>query len=310
MIFYVFFYMGYLVMKIRVRPFASVIMAVAAMLSLGSFANTAFAQAANPPTARPAIAPIDPSKPAAQPVLAPKAEASKADTGYVLGSDDVIEVSVLGQPEFTTRSRIRTDGTIVLPYVGSTAAAGDTSITLAKRIGGILKAGGYYSNPIVSVEIAGFASRYVIVLGAVAQPGLQPVDRPYRVSEIIARAGGIRSDGAEFVVVRRDKGGEMKLPFEKLATGGAEDDPFVLPGDKVYVPEVETYYIYGQINAPGVYPIKNNITLRKAIARGGGLGAAGTTKKISVYRDGKKAPLALDEPIQPGDVVVVGQRSF
>jgi polysaccharide biosynthesis/export protein len=295
-------------MNIRVRPFGNVLIAAAAVLSLGVFASSVFAQAAQ-------VAAPNPAAPKVPVVVAPvaeapKAEANPANAGYVLGPDDVVEVSVLGQPEFTTRSRIRADGTIVLPYVGSTAVSGDTPVSLAKRISGVLKAGGYYSNPIVSVEIAGFASRYVIVLGAVAQPGLQPVDRPYRVSEIVARAGGIRGDGAEFVIVRREKGGELKLPFEKLATGDATDDPFVLPGDKVYVPPAETYYIYGQINAPGVYPIRDKLTLRKAIARGGGLGAAGSEKKISVYRDGKKTALALDGPILPDDVVVIGQRSF
>lgn len=289
-------------MRVSVQSFREFVIAVAALASFGTFAGAAFAQ------------PIPP-KPIAATPEAPKAEAPKADVnnanaGYVLGPDDVVEVSVLGQPEFTTRSRIRADGTIVLPYVGSTAVSGDTPVSLAKRISGVLKAGGYYSNPIVSIEIAGFASRYVIVLGAVAQPGLQPVDRPYRVSEIVARAGGIRGDGADFVIVRREKGGELKLPFEKLATGDATDDPFVLPGDKVYVPPAETYYIYGQINSPGVYPLRDKLTLRKAIARSGGLGAAGSEKKISVYRDGKKTTLALDEPILPDDVVVIGQRSF
>lgn len=232
------------------------------------------------------------------------------DSGYILGPDDAIEVSVLGQPEFTTRSRIRADGTVVLPYVGSTSVSGETTVSLSKRLAGVLKAGGYYSNPIVSVEIAGFASRYVIVLGSVAQPGLQPVDRPYRVSEIIARSGGIRGDGADFVIVRREKGEELRLPFEKLAKGDASDDPFVSPGDKVYVPQAETYYIYGQINSPGIFPIRDKLTLRKAIARSGGLGAAGSEKKISVYRDGKKTTIALDEAIKPDDVIVVGQRSF
>jgi polysaccharide biosynthesis/export protein len=295
-------------MNIRVRPYGNALAAVAAVLTLGGFASSVFAQAAQVTAPNPvaAKAPV----PAAPVAGAQKAEANPANAGYVLGPDDVVEVSVLGQPEFTTRSRIRADGTIVLPYVGSTAVSGDNPVSLAKRISGVLKAGGYYSNPIVSVEIAGFASRYVIVLGAVAQPGLQPVDRPYRVSEIVARAGGIRGDGAEFVIVRREKGGELKLPFEKLATGDATDDPFVLPGDKVYVPAAEIYYIYGQINAPGVYPIKDKLTLRKALARGGGLSAAGSEKKISVYREGKKAALALDEAIQPGDVVVIGQRSF
>jgi polysaccharide biosynthesis/export protein len=295
-------------MNIRVRPFRNALVAVAAVLSLGGFASSVFAQTAQVSAPNPAAQKVPVA--VAPTAEAPKAEANPANAGYVLGPDDVVEVSVLGQPEFTTRSRIRADGTIVLPYVGSTAVSGDTPVSLAKRISGVLKAGGYYSNPIVSVEIAGFASRYVIVLGAVSQPGLQPVDRPYRVSEIVARAGGIRGDGAEFVIVRREKGGELKLPFEKLATGDATDDPFVLPGDKVYVPPAETYYIYGQINAPGVYPIRDKLTLRKAIARGGGLGAAGSEKKISVYRDGKKTALALDGPILPDDVVVIGQRSF
>jgi polysaccharide biosynthesis/export protein len=296
--------MGYRVMKIRVRPLGDALIAVAALLSLGIFSGHALAQAAKVEAIKQAL-----DKPTTQAPLAapPKTD---ANSGYVLGPDDVVEVSVLGQPEFTTRSRVRADGTIVLPFVGSTKVSGDTPVSLAKRVSDVLKSGGYYSNPIVSVEIAGFASRYVIVLGAVAQPGLQPVDRPYRVSEIVARAGGIRADGAEFVIVRREKGGELKLPFEKLATGDTSDDPFVLPGDKVYVPAAETYYIYGQINAPGVYPIKDKLTLRKAIARGGGLSAAGSEKKISVYREGKKAALALDEVIQPGDVVVIGQRSF
>jgi polysaccharide biosynthesis/export protein len=291
-----------IVMKFSVGSFDRLMIAAAALASVGAFTGAAGAQTPAPVTPKPAA--VTPQAAAAE---APKAD---ANAGYVLGPDDVIEVSVLGQPEFTTRSRIRADGSIVLPYVGSTTVSGDTPVSLAKRIGGVLKAGGYYSNPIVSIEIAGFASRYVIVLGALAQPGLQPVDRPYRVSEIVARAGGIRGDGADFVIVRREKGGELKLPFDKLATGDANDDPFVLPGDKVYVPPAETYYIYGQINSPGVYPLRDKLTLRKAIARSGGLGAAGSEKKISVYRDGKKTTLALDEPILPDDVVVIGQRSF
>ncbi len=301
--------MGYVVMKVCVRSFKDLVMTAVALASFGAFAGVAGAQTTAPVAPRPAA--TTPSAiPVTTPAATPEAPKTDANAGYVLGPDDVVEVSVLGQPEFTTRSRIRADGSIVLPYVGSTTVSGDTPVSLAKRIAGVLKAGGYYSNPIVSIEIAGFASRYVIVLGALAQPGLQPVDRPYRVSEIVARAGGIRGDGADFVIVRREKGGELRLPFDKLATGDANDDPFVLPGDKVYVPPAETYYIYGQINSPGVYPLRDKLTLRKAIARSGGLGAAGSEKKISVYRDGKKTTLALDEPILPDDVVVIGQRSF
>jgi polysaccharide biosynthesis/export protein len=233
------------------------------------------------------------------------AQDAGTDTGYVLGSGDVVEVSVLGQAEFTTRARVRADGTIVLPFVGSTKVAGETSVTLAKALAATLSKGGYYSNPIVNVEIASYASRYVIVLGSVAQAGLQPVDRAYRLSEIIARAGGIRADGADYVILRRQGGAEMKLPFDKLASGTDADDPYVGPGDKVYVPVAESYYIYGQISAPGAYSVKDQMTLRKAIARGGGLTPTGSEKKISVFRNGQKQPLAMDAPIAPGDVASV-----
>lgn len=237
-------------------------------------------------------------------------QASAADAGYVLGPGDVIEVDVLGQSDFRTRARIRSDGSIALPFLGTVAAAGQTTIDFSKAVASSLAKGGYYNSPIVNVEVASYASRYVIVLGEVAQPGLQPVDRAYRVSEIIARAGGLRESGASYVIVRREKGEELKLDFQKLATGSIAEDPFVGPGDKIFVPQAETFYIYGQVNAPGAYGLRDNMTLRKALARGGGLTQLGSEKRISVFRAGKKQPLAMDEPIGPGDVVVVGERSF
>lgn len=249
--------------------------------------------------------------PAAQPT-APVAPPSKSALleGYNIGPDDVIEIDLLGQPDFKTRARVKADGTIPLPYLGTINVNGKTTTTLADDVAQRLRAGGFYARPIVNVEIASFASRYVIVLGDVASPGLMPVDRAYRVSEVIARAGGIRESGADSVVVRRESGEELKLAFEKLARGDAADDPFVQPGDKVFVPPADLYYIYGQINAPGAYPLKNAMSLRKAIARGGGITPSGSEKRIKIYRDGVPQPVELERNIQPGDVIVVGERLF
>lgn len=244
---------------------------------------------------------------------APATQAEKDVTaGYVLGADDVVEVSVLGQPEFATRARVRANGTIQLPFIGEHPVAGETALSLSQKVAERLRGGGYYAKPVVTVEIVSFASRYVIVLGDIAQPGLQPVDREYRVSEVIARAGGLRESGADFVILRRESGEELKLPFEKLAMGGKEDDPYVRAGDKLYVPSAELFYIYGQINAPGVYPIKGDgpMTIRKALARGGGVGPSGSTKKIKVFRDGEEIKVKLDDAIRPGDVITVGERTF
>lgn len=251
--------------------------------------------------------------PPAAPAPKSAAQAEKdALAGYVIGPEDVIEVSVLGQPEFTTRARVRTNGTIALPFIGELPVGGQTALTLSQEVGRKLKAGGYYSNPIVNVDIVGFASRYVIILGDIAQPGLQPVDRAYRLSEVIARAGGLRESGADFVLVRRANGEELKVPFQTLASGGIDEDPMVEPGDKIYVPSAELYYIYGQVGAPGQYPIKGAqaMTVRMALARAGGIGPNGSSKRIKVFRNGAETKIKMDEPIKPGDVLVVGERLF
>lgn len=247
---------------------------------------------------------------------APPAPATQAEkdlsAGYVLGPDDTVEISVLGQPEFQTRSRVRSNGTIQLPFIGETKVSGETALTLAPKIADKLRAGGYYAKPVVNIEITGYSSRYVTLLGAVAQSGLQPVDRAYRLSEVIARAGGIRETGADFITLTRENGEQKNYQFEKLAAGGPDEDPMVNPGDKIYVPEADLFYMYGQVNAPGVYPIRGGgqMTVRKAIARGGGFTAAGSPKRIKLYRDGQEQKVDLDMVVKAGDVFVIGERMF
>lgn len=233
-----------------------------------------------------------------------------APAGYKIGADDTVEVDVLGQSDFKTRARVRSDGTITLPYLGIVPVAGETAITLADKLTAQLKAGGYYAKPIVSVEILSYVSNYVVVLGEVANAGLQPVDRPYHLSEIIARAGGLKVTAAEDVTLTHPDGTVQKLPYDKLASGGPTDDPVVKPGDKIYVAQAEQFYIYGQVNSPGVYPIRSDMTLRRALGRGGGVTPSGSLKKVKVYRNGEERKMKLDELLQPGDVIVVGERAF
>lgn len=259
-----------------------------------------------------AVAQTTPAAPPPAPpaAVSPAESSSVVDSGYVLGTGDMIEVSVLGRPEFTTRARVRADGTIALPFIGDVNATDQTTLEFGDAVTERLRSGGYYADPIVSVEIASYASRYVVVLGAVGQSGLQPVDRAYRVSEIIARAGGISPNGADYVVVTRATGEELRLPFEQLAMGGDSEDPVVNPGDKIYVPDAEVFYIYGQISAPGVYPLADEMSLRKALARAGGLTPSGSDGRVRVFREGVRTNMELEDEVLPGDVVVVGERLF
>jgi polysaccharide export outer membrane protein len=233
------------------------------------------------------------------------------DKTYILGPADVVEVSVLGRSEYTTRSRINEDGTIQLQYLGVVHAAGKTASELSEEIAAALEKGGYFAKPVVRVDVVSYASRYVTVLGNVVTPGLVPVDRAYHLSEIIARVGGIKDTGADYVILRPQHGEEHRITIATLATGAAADDPFVSPGDKIYSPPAEVFYVTGQVKSPGGFPIMRDMTVRMALSRAGGLTDSGSDKKLTITRKGEKIRrVDLDSKIQPGDVIVVGERLF
>lgn len=236
-------------------------------------------------------------------------EATEAQA-YVLGPGDLVEVTVLGQPEFTTRAKIRADGQIVLPFLNAVMAAGETNISLAQVVAARLRQGGYYTKPIVAVEIAGYASRTVSVLGAVGLPGIVPIDRPYRLSEILARSGGLREGAAEEVIVRHDGAPEAHYAYDRLGTGDPHDDPMIGANDTVFVPLAPTFSIYGQVTASGIFAIKGRMTVRQAIARAGGLRDTGSEHRVHTVRDGVGIRVHLDDLIRPNDVIQIGERLF
>jgi polysaccharide export outer membrane protein len=269
-------------------------------------------QPASPPAAARSAA----SAPAAA-TPAPATEAgapSSGDRNYILGIGDTIDVAVLGRSDFNAHARIGTDGAVLLPYLGAFPATNRSPGRLADEVRVALEKGGFFSNPVVRVDVVGVASRYVTVLGAVQNPGLVALDRQYRLSEIIARAGGRASAGAEIVVLTRGDNPPQKYRIADLATGVGEKDPLVEMGDKIYVPaaEAEIYYITGAVKAPGAFAVSGDMTVRQALARAGGVGDTGSEKKIKINRKGTEIKnVKLDETkVQAGDIINVGERLF
>ena len=244
----------------------------------------------------------------AQPV--PAQPAGMPDQAYILGPEDVVQVEVLGRTDFTTKTKIGVDGKIQLPLLGAVPAADRTVLQLRAQITDALQKAGFFNRPIVEVQVASYASRYVTVLGAVGSPGLIPVDRPYRLSEIIARVGGVRESGADHVVLR-SKAGERNYAIKDLATGDESHDPYVQPGDKIYAPTGDVFYIKGQVKAPGSYILLPHMTLTMALARGGGITDLGSDSHIKVVRKNvEMSPKDLNIEILPDDVIDVGEGWF
>lgn len=280
---------------------ATGLLACLAMTPLAAMAQTVPVPAASPAVSAGASTPSN--------TAAGGTMVGVASSSYVLGPDDIVEVSVLGRPEMTQQTRIKPDGTIVMPLLGSVNAAGNTILTLADHIGKEMEKAGLLKKPIVNVEVVQMVSRTATVLGKVTAPGVVPLDREMTVSTVLGRVGGALPSGAGYVVIQKKDGSQKQVVIQDLIKGG-EHDPVVTGGDTLFVPDAEIFYIYGQINSPGAQTLRANMTLRQAIAQAGGPTAMGSDKRVRINRGGKEIKAKLDEVIQKDDVIVIKERIF
>jgi len=228
--------------------------------------------------------------------------------GYILGPGDVIEVTIADSPDYKGHAPIEADGTVVLPLIGRVTAANLSLTRFRGDIRDLLIKGGYFVRPEVSVVLVTAASRYATVLGEVGSPGVVALDRVYHLSEVIARVGGTKS--ADTVTLTSPSGQSKDYSLSAIATAAGDGDPVVEPGAKIFVAAAKTFYIYGQVAQPGTFPIDPGLTVRQAIARGGGLTQLGSERKVKLFRANREMKASLDEKILPGDTVVVGERFF
>ncbi len=249
------------------------------------------------------------------PVPAAAAQApaqAQVPSGYVLGPDDVISVMVYGQNEFNTQTRIKPDGSIVLPLIGKVPAAGKTVLTLADDIGRRLEQGNFLRDPIVNIEVSQYNSRFARVVGFVGTPALVPLDRPYQVLDVLLRSGWVRAGGSRYVLLRRAADGkQIRLDTEELARAGQGSEIYVQPGDTLFVEKADVVYLLGAVPRPGAYQLEPGMTIAKLIATAGGVGPTGSSNKFEV-RQGTDKEKSVDDKyvLQKDDVVTVKERLF
>ena len=238
----------------------------------------------------------------------PPSAKPQADAGYQLGPDDEIRIAIFGQPDLSSTTRIKEDGTVTLALIGPIQARGKTTSQLAQAIAASYASGGFLANPSVNVEVSNYVSRFVTVLGNVPQAGNYPLDRNYTVASMLAKAGGSTKDGANAVILTpADGSGAVRISLADMAVGGSRQ---LKPGDILFVPPAEKVYVYGQVQQPGAFSFAPGQSFRQALALAGGPTLAGSTKRIKVRRGGKEIQANLDDPVQPEDVLIIREKLF
>jgi polysaccharide biosynthesis/export protein len=168
----------------------------------------------------------------------PKVSAS-TDPNYVIGAQDVLDISVWKEPEVSRVVPVRPDGRISLPLLNDVQAAGLTPAALAAQITDSLKK--YVTNPQVTVIVTTINSQRVYLLGEVMRPGAFPMIPGMTVLQAISSGGGFTQYARTkaIYVLRNENGKQVKYPFsykEVLNGKKPEQDIPLKAGDTIVVP--------------------------------------------------------------------------
>ena len=107
-----------------------------------------------------------------------------------IGAGDLLKVSVLGVPDSDQEVRVGADGNIFLNFIGPVHVAGLTTEKAQDVIAKKLAAGGFYTDPQVSVFAKEYATQGVSVLGEVQRPGVYPLLGARNLFDVLSLAGG------------------------------------------------------------------------------------------------------------------------
>jgi polysaccharide export outer membrane protein len=255
-------------------------------------------------------------------VAAPDAEpaAASAVGEYLLAPHDVVHVAVFQNADLTLDAVVDERGNIAYPLVGSVHIGGGSLADAEKLITKALRDGGFLVAPQVRVSLVQVKGSLVTVLGHVAHPGRYSLDSSdLKVSDLIALAGGLASDGADIVVLTGERQGrpirrEINVRNIGQATAGSENLP-LRSGDLLYVDRAPMFFIYGEVQRPGTYRLDGDMTVMQALATGGGLTPKGTQRGLTIHRktkDGKTEIIEpkLDDTIRVDDVLYIQESLF
>ena len=166
------------------------------------------------------------------------AQAADDAADYKIGSQDLLDISVYGQADFTRTVRVYSRGKISLPLVGQIDTVGLTALQVERLIADRLSEN-LLQNPQVTVFVKESLSARYTIEGAVGKPGVFPISGRVTLLRAIAIAGGKGSLGdlsnVKLFRTKADGGAEtLTFDIEKIRTGESLD-PDIMNEDLIVV---------------------------------------------------------------------------
>ena len=239
---------------------------------------------------------------------------------YPLSAGDTIRIQVFQNPDLTIETRVAENGTITYPLIGALTVGGMATAAAEHKLADALQAGGFIQNPQVNITLLVVRGNQVSVLGQVGHPGRFPLDTANtRLSGMLANAGGTLGSGDDVVIVTGVRDGkpfrrQIDIPSIYLEDH-AEDDILLQGGDTLYVHRAPMFFIYGEAQRPGSYRVEREMTVRQALATGGGPTPRGSDQRLRIQRKSKQGVIEeitpqLNDPVLSNDVIYVRENLF
>ncbi len=240
--------------------------------------------------------------------------------GYVIGPQDNLSITVLDEPELTSKYRVDSDGTISMPYLKRVPLAGLSLADAQDKITAMLKAD-FIRNPHVRIEVDQFKARSVLMTGEVRIQGkLTLPGTTMSLLEALALAGSATQNASnEVLIMHSPKPGEkapdpITVNRKDLELGKVGRDITLQDGDIVNVPVAKRFYISGFVKNPGSFVLDTGTTVGQAIILAGGLSDRGSDRRIRIGRvvNGKNVEISvnMEDKLQPNDEIKVKSRFF
>lgn len=241
---------------------------------------------------------------------------------YLVGSQDVLRITVYEHPDLTTVVRVGEEGKITFPFIGEMEVRNLSVQQIEKRIADGLSAG-YVSSPQVTVFIEQYRGQRVTIMGEVMRPGQYEITGSMYLIDAISLALGMTKEAGDTITILRKNQTDgartdqqkFSIDVERLFKDGDLTQNIQLRDkDVIYIPRVNFFYIYGEVNRPGVYRIEDDLTVKRAIATAGGFTQRASKNRIEITRrqDGKDVIIkgAMDETVEKDDVIMIKESVF
>jgi polysaccharide export outer membrane protein len=257
--------------------------------------------------------------------------------GYVIGEEDVIQISVWGNPDLTVKVPVKPDGMISVHLIGEVKAAGLTppelKAVLEKDLSKFMK------TPNVSVIVTDVNSFKVFILGegiateattasnTANTPHVMTFKRNTTLIQLLAYLGSLKNADLNAAYIMRD-GKKLSNDFYRLVTkGDLSQDIQLKPNDVIFIPDnfAKRITVTGAVKTPNVQHYREGLTVVDAILGAGGFTEYASQNDVLVVRREdnqvksievrakdvmKDGDINKDVLLKPGDHIIVKTGIF